>query len=80
MTTFEDGVLCFDPTDWASNVSLMLKHSEFKQALMGRNTDGETVWIHINKDNITVQTFQDNGFIRENIYYSDGTSEELFTH
>lgn len=44
----------------------------------GVNENGETIHISIFKDYIVVMTFQENGWLRKNIYHRDGTREELF--
>ena len=67
-----------DPTDWNSMISLMDRADEFNDMILGKNSDGENTIISINKDNITIETNQSNGWIRENIYHRDGTVEELF--
>jgi hypothetical protein len=52
--------------------------------LVGKNEDGETLIISVVKDIETgsdafkVETAQDNGWMRVNIYYKDGTVEELY--
>lgn len=44
----------------------------------GGNENGETVLISVFKDRISVQTFQDNGWVRTNTLWEDGFSEELY--
>lgn len=59
---------------------LCMRHEEYPHMLFGENTDGEKVHVSVNEDNLTVETFQHNGWLRTNIYYDDmyGTSEELY--
>jgi hypothetical protein len=80
MTTFDGKVLNFDPMDNKGNVALMERANEktFDVPWAGKNVDGENIMISVNTDNITVETFQNNNWIRENIYWKDGTREELY--
>ena len=79
-TELKNDKLNFDPNDWKGMFHLMDRADEeqFDQALAGKNAYGETVLVSVNKDNITTQTFQDNGWCRENIYWRDTTVEELY--
>lgn len=80
MATYSDGKqINIDPHDWKGMKELTKKHEEFPYACFGVNEDGEQVLISVNKDNITTETFQSNGWVRENIYHvNDYTVEELF--
>ena len=53
-------------------------YGDSKTMYPGMNENGETVWISIFKDMIVVLTSQSNGWNRKNIYYRDGSREELF--
>lgn len=77
-TTYDGTTINFDSTDWRGMVKLMDRAYEFDSMCDGENAEGERVLISVNRDNITVQTFQDNGWMRENIYWRDCTVEELF--
>lgn len=68
----------FDPNDWKGMRDLMKRHEEFAEPAIGKNGDGERVMISINADNITTITFQNNGWARENVYWIDGCTEELY--
>ena len=69
----------FDPHDWRGMLDLMERHAEFTEICFGKNEDGELVGISVNEDNITVETWQNNGWLRENIYWKeDRMCEELF--
>ena len=70
--------ISFDPNDRKGMISLMQKADEFDQPWVGENNEGERVLISVNHDNITTQTFQNNGWLRENVYWDNGTREELF--
>lgn len=67
-----------DPNDWESMISLMDRHYEFDSVVLARNTNGEFVSISIYKDKIVSETAQHNNWVRKNVYYRDGTSEELY--
>ena len=51
----------------------------FVEGQIGENEDGEKVIVSIDEESAEVKTLQDNGWIRINIYYPDGTEEELYT-
>lgn len=44
----------------------------------GNNDDGESVVISVFTDKIVVETLQSNGWTRQNVYWTDGTVEELY--
>lgn len=67
-----------DPTDLEGMRKLMEEHGDSETAKFGRNELDEVVSISIFKDKIVVVTYQDNGWVRKNIYHYDGYSEELF--
>lgn len=69
----------FDPTDWKGMLELCHRYQEFDTYLEGKNSNGEDTMLSINKDNIVLDTFQSNGWIRQNIYYpQDCTVEERY--
>jgi len=76
-TTYDGKTINFDSTDLKGIVALMDRADEFSSAVFGKNQDGETVMISVNKDNVTYEVFQDNGWASENIYYRDGSAEHL---
>ena len=78
MTTFDGKEIIIDPYDYKGMIELMDRTDEFDTPWLGRNENGEHVHISVNKDNITVETFQNNGWIRENIYWRDVRTEELY--
>lgn len=67
-----------DTKDYPSLIKLMDRADEFKYPLFANNEDGERQLVSINNDNVTIETFQNNGFTRQNIYHRDYTREELF--
>lgn len=47
--------------------------------LSGKNTDGENVILQrLSRDCILLITCQDNGWLRKNYYYEDGSTEETY--
>ena len=67
-----------DPTDFGSMLTLMDTYGDSDTLYPGTNEEGETVHISIFHDKIVTVTFQKNRWIRKNIYWRDGTREELF--
>lgn len=59
-------------------IAFMDKHEDFNQMLIGKNEDGEMACVSISEDNIMISTHQKNGWVRENVYWRDGTVEEFF--
>ena len=53
---------------------------KYEQYLIGKNESGEKILLYVNEDNIVVETWQSNGWIRKNYYYRDPDcpDEELF--
>lgn len=42
------------------------------------NSNGEEVTVIVRSDSVEVTTFQHNRWVRQNIYWTDGTVEEMF--
>ncbi len=78
MVHFNDKQVAFDPQNWKEITELIKRHEEFSEPWTGKNEEGETMQISVNKDNITVLTYQHNNWIRENVYHEDGTVEEMY--
>ena len=66
-------------SDRRACLKLMDEHGNSKMPFFGENTEGENVIISINHDNITVDTFQKNGWCRRNVLWRDGMTEELYS-
>lgn len=49
-----------------------------RSLFFGDNENLEEVMVSVAKDRIDVVTFQNNGWTRRNVYWRDGTREELF--
>ena len=69
----------FDPTDFNGMIELMDKYGDSETLYPGENDEGKLVHISIFHDMIVTETFQSNNWIRKNIYYRDGTREELYS-
>ena len=67
-----------DTTDFDSMIALMDKYGDSQYPYFGENEDEEMVSISIFPDNIVTMTSQKNGWHRKNVYWRDGTREELF--
>lgn len=64
--------------DLRSMIELMDKYHTTKHMLSGTNELGEHTTASIFKDKIVVVIHQKNGWVRENVYWRDGTCEETF--
>lgn len=67
-----------DPSDQEAMNKLMDELGDSETMFPGTSEHGEDVYISIFHDKIVTSTTQDNGWIRKNIYWRDGTREELF--
>ena len=67
-----------NPSDWPAMLKLMDEYSDSDSPFSGTDECGNRVLISVNRDNITTQTFQSNGWIRTNIYNRFGENEELY--
>lgn len=70
--------LNIDFSDFNQLENLMSRHEEFQEMLFGKNEEGEDTITHINEDHIILETHQSNHWVRRNVYWKDGTVEELF--
>ena len=70
--------IVIDPSDLNSMVKIMDKYGPLDTMLGGLNDNNEKTYNSIFKDKIVVVTNQKNGWVRKNIYWRDGTCEELF--
>ena len=57
----------------------LVKKFGFVEGGVGTNEDGEYCIVTIDKESASIRTLQNNGWIRENTYYPDGTEEEGYT-
>ncbi len=78
MKTMPETIL-IDFTDFDALRNLMDTHGETLDSMISAvNEEGEDQTISINPDNIVLDTCQNNGWVRRNIYWYDGDVEELF--
>ena len=56
----------------------MDEHGDSRTMYLGKSEHGEDVYISIFRDKIVTVTSQSNGWQRKNIYYRDGSREEMF--
>lgn len=68
----------FDPSDFKGMLKLMDEKCDSETMFLGENTEMEDTTISIFRDKIVYVTYQNNGWVRRNIYYRDGSSEELY--
>lgn len=57
---------------------LLAKHGYIKEATIGENGEMEPIIVSIDEECACIRTLQKNGWQRINIYYPDGTLEELY--
>lgn len=69
-----------DPTDAEGMCRIMDEFCDEPGPFSGTDEEGNPVLISVNKDNITVQTFQKNDWIRTNVYNRYGENEEFYEH
>lgn len=77
-TVLQNDRLDIDPKDFEGLLSLMDRAAEFDLPFQGVDDQGNTVLLSINTNNVTTETFQDNDYCRETVYWRDGTVEELY--
>lgn len=67
-----------DPSDLKGLEALMDQYGDSQGLTLGTNENGEDVTISIFHDKIVTETYQSNGWIRQNVYHRDSSREELF--
>ena len=73
-----------DPKDKRGLIALMddckANPKKYETYLIGESEHGERVLISVNEDNIVVETWQENGWVRKNYYYRDplADNEEIY--
>ncbi len=68
----------FNPSDYESMIELMDEKGDSGTMFNGSNENMEDTTISISHDKINCVTFQNNGRVRRNTYWRDGTREETF--
>lgn len=51
---------------------------QFDMPLVGEDKDGETVMTEVTSEFVKMSTYQKDGWIRINYFYSDGIVEEMY--
>lgn len=74
----ESRTFTFDPSDLEAMRKLMDERGDSDTMFLGVNENMEDTTISVFHDKIIYVTFQSNGWVRKNIYWRDGTREELF--
>jgi len=74
----ESQTFTFDPSDYKAMLKLMDEKGDSDTMFLGANENMEDTTISIFHDKIVYVTFQSNGWVRKNIYWRDGTTEEIF--
>ena len=70
--------ITIDFADLDNMREVMEKYHDTETMLVGENTDGEMTLTSIFEDYIVLVTYQNNYWVRKNIFHWDGTVEELF--
>lgn len=73
-----DNSVCIDMSDISSVREAMRTYGDSEMPFFGSNEDGEEQIVSVNRDNVTIVTFQHNGWARTHVVWEDGTSEETF--
>ena len=71
--------LHFNSRDWAAMKQLCEDHEKYPEARFGKTSTHEDIMIEIHPDRIITQVFQQNGWVRKNVYHpQEVTTEELY--
>lgn len=68
----------FNPNDLKQVRDLCSEWLAYPMPLAGVNEEGEDTLTTVCSEFIFVKTYQSNGLVRKNYYYTDGAVEELF--
>lgn len=63
--------ISFDSTDYEGMIQLMEEYGDSEHAFIGETDYGEMIMISINPDNIVTEVFQDNDWVRKEVYSID---------
>lgn len=74
----EQEMFSFNSADLAGMRQIMKKFGDSETPFFGTTTEGEDITISVFKDRIVTLTYQNNGWLRKNVYDQDGTREELY--
>ena len=67
----------YDLNNYDDFQTICKKYGDTDSMLFGETENGELMTISINFDNVITEVYQDNGWIRKNIYTEDSV-EELY--
>lgn len=67
-----------DFSDLPAMRKVMDNYHHLTTMLIGKSDSGEDTYTSVNSDHIVHDTFQKNGWVRRNILWYDGTSEEMY--
>lgn len=68
----------FNPYDMFQLTQMIDMADQFDMPLVGENEDGDMVMMEVTQEFVKITTYQKNGWVRVNYFYSDGTVEELY--
>lgn len=68
----------FNPYDMSQLTQMINMANRFDMPLVGENEDGEMVMTEATSEFVRIVTYQQNGWVRVNYFYPDGTIEELY--
>lgn len=69
----------FDSSNWEAMQKLCAEHEKYPELLFGKTANDEDFIIEVLPDRIITQVFQENGWVRKNVYHpKEFISEELF--
>ena len=75
----DDANITIDLTDLSAMRVLMDTYNNYPELMLARTNTGESVLVSIRPDHIIADTTQQNGWIRRNVLWRDGSSEELYS-
>lgn len=67
-----------DYSNYEQLVDLMNHADDYPYMLVGENQNGEFTTTSITPNLVILETLQDNGWVRKNIFHRDGMVEETF--
>lgn len=68
----------FNPYDMLQLTQMIDMADRFDMPLVGENGDGEMVMTEATSEFVKITTYQHNGWVRVNYFYTDGTVDELY--
>lgn len=70
--------ITIDLSDLKGSRKLMDEQVYGTTSLIGNNDHGEKTYASISKESIIIETYQENGWVRQNWLHYDGSREEIF--